>query len=148
MADDDDTTLPCQEGETNSFVNLYDIAHDRYCQQNEAWLCSLRCCADSLYEQITANDVELKQHILKPSRQNKVAVWSSSVPRMTWKGHCFQVRTLLKGPDAGCVFGYPWLTRKGVEPVLARLKKRYEPFDVHFTQHNGDKNVVIFVSWP
>ena len=141
------------------YRELYERATAHFKARNSEWLRALETCADALYEQITADDVDLCRRVQEITTSDnehdttKMLVWSSTSGSVRWCGYKFKHRVLLKGPDHGRVFGYPWLTRKGVEPVLLRLKRHYEPFDVHFAQESprngsGGGAVSVYISWP
>lgn len=136
------------------FETLHKEVSQSYNESRKALLDNLNACIESLYQQITADDESVVKWIrdeanipVENGGKNRCVVWQSSENRISWNGDSFNLRLLLKGPDRGGVYGYPWLTRKGVTPLLVRLKEHYDPFDVHFTQ-NGRRGIRIVISWP
>ena len=136
------------------FKALHKEVSDSYALSRRSLLDNLNTCVQSLFEQITMHDDDIVKSIRTESDtpvenggKNRTVVWQCSDDRISWNGDNFSVRLLLKGPDRGGVYGYPWLTRKGVTPLLVRLKEHYDPFDVHFT-HNGRRGIRIVISWP
>ena len=136
------------------FAALHTEVSQIYTESREVLLNNLKTCIQSLFEQITCADDDLVKTIkqeaaipIENGGQNRCVIWQSTENRISWNNECFSLRLLLKGPDRGGVYGYPWLTRKGVTPLLQLLKDHYQPFDVHFTQ-NGRKGIRIVISWP
>lgn len=147
-----------QEGERTLFRDVYDTVADAYRAHNREFLESLASCVESLFQQITCEDDALRARLYRwaqtaSSSANDptipiMTIWNTRTDAIEWRGFRFKLRVLLKGPDKGGVFGYPWLARKGVEPLLVRLKRHYAPFDVHFVSYAQGGGVRVNLSWP
>lgn len=139
------------------FQDVYDTVADAYRTHNRVFLTSLASCVESLFQQITCEDDALRARLYQwaqtasSSSSNgcdptTMTIWNTRLEAIEWRGFRFKLRVLLKGPDKGGVFGYPWLARKGVEPLLVRLKRHYAPFDVHFVSYA--QGVRVNLTWP
>lgn len=154
--------MECEQQETTStttsplFQDVYDTVADAYRTHNQTFLTSLADCVESLFQQITCEDDALRARLYRwaetaSSSSNDpttMTIWNTRLDAIEWQGFRFKLRVLLKGPDKGGVFGYPWLARKGVEPLLVRLKRHYAPFDVHFVSYTQGGGVRVNLSWP
>lgn len=136
------------------FKQLHTEISASYFETRKSLIDNLNTCIESLYQQITCADEDVAKAVRQEAQvpvenggKNRCVIWQTTENRMTWNGESFSLRLLLKGPDRGGVYGYPWLQRKNVTPLLVRLKEHYDPFDVHFT-HNGKRGIRIVLSWP
>ena len=131
------STLPYDPKIANLYLRLVEIDKPK----KRALVEDVEFCIANLFNEITSVDISQ----LQPG-SNRMIIWEGP-NHVNQKSRDFSLRFLLKGPDKGLVRGFYWLEKKGVRPLLERLRDYYAPFEVYF-KHVQDKRIQIVLIWP
>jgi len=111
--------------------------------RNESFVLEMDEAIESLFSEITKVNIS---DIQVPAGSNRLTVWVG-VNKFFAPTRIYAVRFLLKGPDKGFVRGFDWFEKKGLKPLLSRLRDHFSPFEVYF-KHAPNQSIEIVVGWP